>query len=87
VRMSADGGAVDAARLAMCAAAAGATFQGWTPPDARFSVANDAGATQLLAALLAERLPVVEASPEEGRLERLFAPDATATTPPAGAAL
>ena len=30
---------------------------------------------------------VVEASPEEGRLERLFAPDATATTPPAGAAL
>jgi len=86
VRMSTDG-AVDATRLAACAAAAGATFQGWAPPDARFSVANDAGATQLLAALLAERLPVVEASPEEGRLERLFAPDATATTPPAGAAL
>ena len=40
--------------------------------DAVFAVADDAGATRLLSALLAEGLPVVEARSEEGRLERLF---------------
>jgi len=84
VRLSADASAIDATRLAACAAAAGATFLGWVTPDARFGVANDAGATALLGALLAERLPVVEAAPEEGRLERLFAP--SAAPPVAGAA-
>jgi ABC-type multidrug transport system ATPase subunit len=76
VRLSAEALQIDSARLAACAAAAGASFVGYAAPDARFGVANDAGATQLLAALLAEHMPVVEASPEEGRLERLFAPDA-----------
>ena len=40
--------------------------------EAVFAVADDAGATSLLAALLSAGLPVVEARSEEGRLERLF---------------
>jgi ABC-2 type transport system ATP-binding protein len=60
------------ARLAEIATGADATFRGWTAPDARFAVADDAGATRLLAALLAAGVAVTEASPEEGRLERLF---------------
>ena len=44
-----------------------------TSPDARFSVADDAGATRLLAALLSQGLQVIEVVPEQGRLERLFA--------------
>jgi ABC-2 type transport system ATP-binding protein len=40
--------------------------------EAVFAVADDAGATRLLAALLAAGMPVVEARSEEGRLERLF---------------
>jgi ABC-type multidrug transport system ATPase subunit len=66
------GGEPPAARLAALAQSAGASFREWTAPDARFGVADDAGATRLLAALLAASLPVVEAAPEEGRLERLF---------------
>ena len=70
-------------RFAAIAAEAGATFRGWTAPDARFAVADDAGATRLLAALLAAGVAVTEASPEEGRLERLFT---GAPAPPAGGA-
>jgi ABC-2 type transport system ATP-binding protein len=51
---------------------AGAEVLDVTPPDARFRVADDAGATRLLAALIAAGLPVIEAVAEEGRLERLF---------------
>ena len=40
--------------------------------EAVFAVADDAGATRLLGVLLAAGLPLVEARPEEGRLERLF---------------
>jgi len=72
VRLSAHAGMPDPARLAEIAAAAGAGYRATAPPDARFSVADDAGATRLLAALLAAGVPVVEAGPEEGRLERLF---------------
>ncbi|HTR98008.1 MAG TPA: ABC transporter ATP-binding protein [Candidatus Acidoferrales bacterium] len=61
-----------ATRLAQLAAEAGAAFRELAAPDARFSVADDAGATRLLAALLAGGVPVIEAAPEEGRLERLF---------------
>ena len=68
-------------RLTAIATGAGATFRGWTAPDARFAVADDAGATRLLAALLAAGVAVTEASPEEGRLERLFT---GAPAPPAG---
>ena len=70
-------------RLAAIATVAGATFRGWVAPDARFAVADDAGATRLLAELLAAGLAVTEASPEEGRLERLFT---GAPAPPAGGA-
>jgi len=58
--------------LAAIAAGAGAGFKEWVAPDARFAVADDATTTRLLAALLAAGVPVVEAAPEEGRLERLF---------------
>ncbi len=77
VRIS-SGAPVTAARLAEIAGAAGATYHEWVAPDARFGVADDAGATRLLAALLGAGVPVVEAVPEEGRLERLFAPPAEA---------
>jgi len=70
-------------RLTAIATGAGATFRGWSPPDARFAVADDAGATRLLAALLAAGVAVTEASPEEGRLERLFT---AAATPAVGGA-
>jgi ABC-type multidrug transport system ATPase subunit len=55
------------------ASRSGAALEEVAGTDARFRVADDAGATRLLAALLAAGLPVVEAAPEEGRLERLFA--------------
>ncbi len=77
----------DAAALAGLGVQAGARFLGFEPPDARFAVEHDAGATRLLATLLAAALPVVEAAPEEGRLERLFAaPGAGAGATPAVAA-
>ena len=60
------------AAIAAAARAAGAELLDITPPDARFRVADDAGATKLLAALLAGGLPVIEAVAAEGRLERLF---------------
>ncbi len=72
VRLSAEQPAPTAERLAAVAASGGATFSGWTAPDARFSVTDDAGATRLLAALLHEGCAVIEVLPEEGRLERLF---------------
>ncbi len=75
VRLAA-GAAPEATRLAELGAAAAARFEGWVAPHARYAVTDDAGATRLLAALLAAGLPVVEASPEEGRLERLFTHDA-----------
>ncbi len=69
------------AALEALAARAGARFQTWDAPDARFVVDDDAGATRLLAALIEGGVPVVEAVAEEGRLERLFtrpaAPSAT----------
>ena len=43
-------------------------------PVARFSVADDEAAARLLRALVEAGIAVVEASPEEGRLERLFLP-------------
>ena len=72
VRMSAEAVPPDANRLAAIAMESGAQWKDWVAPEARFIVADDAGATRLLAALLADGVPVVEAAPEEGRLERLF---------------
>ncbi len=76
VRISTEQPAWPAARFADVASLAGATFRGWVAPDARFAVADDTGATQLLQSLLREGLAVIEAVPEEGRLERLFTTDA-----------
>ena len=73
VRMSADAVPPDPGTLAALALEAGAQWKDWVAPEARFVVADDGGVTRLLAALLAAGLPVVEAAPEEGRLERLFA--------------
>jgi hypothetical protein len=72
VRLSTEAAAPAPERMAAIAVEAGAAYRGFTPPDARFAVADDAGATRLLAALLASGIAVIEASPEEGRLERLF---------------
>jgi ABC-2 type transport system ATP-binding protein len=66
--------------LEAAAAGASAELVEAAAAGARFRVADDAGATRLLAALLAADLRVVEATAEESRLERLFAP------PPAGGA-
>jgi ABC-2 type transport system ATP-binding protein len=70
-------------RLAEAAAAAGATLLSVDPPEARFSVADDAGAARLLQALVGAGVPVAEATPEESRLERLFL-DAAPASPDAG---
>jgi ABC-2 type transport system ATP-binding protein len=89
VRLSTEQAAPDTARLTALAAAAGATFRGWSAPDARFVVADDAGATRLLATLVRENVAVIEAMPDEGRLERLFAgtaPPAAPGSPEGGAA-
>ncbi len=82
VRLSTEQAPVPAERLSALAAGAGATFRGWSAPDARFGVADDAGATRLLSALVNGGVAVIEASPEEGRLERLF----TGAPAPAAAA-
>jgi len=72
VRLSTQHAPPSAEFLATLASGAGATFRGWSAPDVRFAVADDAGATRLLTALVNAGLAVIEASPEESRLERLF---------------
>ncbi len=68
----AGGVAPERATLEDAARAAGAELLDAVAAGTRFRVADDAGATRLLAALLAAHVPVVEAAAEEGRLERLF---------------
>jgi ABC-2 type transport system ATP-binding protein len=63
---------VTADQLAALATAVGAALAGVDPPEARFTVADDAGAARLLQALIGAGVPVAEATPEESRLERLF---------------
>ncbi|HTO92332.1 MAG TPA: ABC transporter ATP-binding protein [Candidatus Sulfotelmatobacter sp.] len=85
VRWAGGAAGIDQARLAAAAAQAGAALASVAPPTARFSVADDAGATRLLQALLGAGVPIVEAAPEGGRLERLFeSPSGAAGAPPAG---
>ena len=79
VRLSTQQPAMAADQLSAIAAGAAATFRGWTAPDARFAVADDDGATRLIAALVRAGVPVIEVIPEEGRLERLFTEPGTAT--------
>ena len=72
VRLSTEHPVPPAEELAAIAAGAAATFRGWSAPDARFAVADDSGATRLIAALVRASVAVIEVLPEEGRLERLF---------------
>jgi ABC-2 type transport system ATP-binding protein len=58
--------------LAPLARAAGAELVSLAAPEARFHVPDDAGAARLLHALVTAGVPVVEATAEQGRLERLF---------------
>jgi ABC-2 type transport system ATP-binding protein len=59
-----------AARAGAAFVATGVTISG--TGTARFTAADDAVAARLLRALVENGVPVVEASPEESRLERLF---------------
>ena len=68
-------------RLAQLAAQAGAALESTSGPEARFAVDGDEAAARLLAGLIAAGIPVVEATPEESRLERLFLDDAVADAP------
>ena len=74
VRWSAgsDPASVEPDRLGVLAAGAGAQLVEVKPPGARFSVADDDAAANLLQTLLAAGVRVTEAAPEGGRLERLF---------------
>jgi len=72
-------------QLATLAAAAGAALAGLDPPEARFTVADDAGAARLLQSLIGGGIPVAEATPEESRLERLFLENAPPSHPGGGA--
>ena len=58
--------------LAAAAQKAGAELADIAPPVARFAVADDEAAARLIAALVEANVPVIEAAPEESRLERLF---------------
>jgi ABC-type multidrug transport system ATPase subunit len=73
--------------LAAFAARSGAALTGVAAPVARFQVTDDESAARLLQTLLDGGVRVVEASPEGGRLERLFdtggnAANAAAAPPP-----
>jgi len=72
VRLSTEHPVLPVEQLSAVATAAGATFRGWSAPDARFAVEDDSGATRLIAALVRAGVAVIEVIPEEGRLERLF---------------
>ena len=72
-------------RVTEVAARVGAELADSAPPMARFTVADDQAAARLIAALVEAGVPIIEAAPEESRLERLFlAPKSTAsrTSPP-----
>ncbi len=66
------GSRVTREQLAALATSAGVTLHDVNPPEARFTVGDDAAAARLLQALIGAGVPVAEATPEESRLERLF---------------
>ena len=72
VRWRAEGPANAGEGLAAIAAASGAELRGAAGSEARFAVSDDEVAARLLRALIGAGLAVVEAVPEESRLERLF---------------
>ena len=72
VRWAAAGTEMDGDALGALAAQAGATLEGVKGPEARFAVAGDEVSARLLKALIGAGFDVVEAVPDESRLERLF---------------
>jgi len=68
-------------RLTALAGEAGAALLDLNGAEARFTVADDAGAARLLEALIRAGVPVAEATPEESRLERLFLDSSPAGSP------
>ena len=72
VRIRVAGDLPPADRLGALAGEAGAEFLGISTHWARFSVPSDEGAAALVRRLVEAGVPVMEAMPEEGRLERLF---------------
>jgi ABC-2 type transport system ATP-binding protein len=69
---SSDASALTPERLSTLGVGVGAALEELKPPEARFTVADDDGAAKLLATLLGAGVRVIEATPESGRLERLF---------------
>ncbi len=65
--------AVTPERLSVLGAGAGAALEEVKAPEARYKVDDDDGAARLIETLLAAGVRVTEATPETGRLERLFA--------------
>jgi len=72
VRWSSAERAPAAETLAAVAERAGGSIVGVDPGSARFQVSDDAGASRLLETLIGAGVRVIEATAEEGRLERLF---------------
>jgi ABC-2 type transport system ATP-binding protein len=72
VRWAAGGATPTPEALRALAERAGATLESAGATELRVAVTDDAGAARFLSALVASGLPVTEAAPEEGRLERLF---------------
>src|SRR5204863_6092424 len=87
LRVRAAGGAIGERitreALAALAVGAGAELRDLAAAEARFAVADDAGAARLIEALVSGGVPVAEATPEESRLERLFLDAAPSAAPPA----
>jgi ABC-2 type transport system ATP-binding protein len=71
--------------LAAMAANAGAELRDLAGAEARFAVADDAGAARLIQVLVQGGVAVAEAAPEESRLERLFLDAPAAAGQPASA--
>ena len=72
VRWAAGGTPHTREALSAIAERAGTALESVGATEARFAVTDDQAAARLLGALVAGGVPVIEASPEEGRLERLF---------------
>jgi ABC-2 type transport system ATP-binding protein len=73
LRVRAAGGAIGGRdTLAALAQKAGAELRDVTSAEARFNVADDAGAALLIQTLVVGGVAVAEVTPEESRLERLF---------------
>jgi len=72
LRVRTAGDPPDAAAWTKAGESVGAEFLGYVRPWARFSVASDEAAADLVAKLVRSHIRVMEAVPEESRLERLF---------------